>query len=260
MTLTSEQLNDYKERCLSFLKITRDCLPILTQTGVAINNFYKGKDAPRYMVYCHDMIKRIRENLFFLTQFPPQEHNSIPLRLILRSIFNDLISLSYVVENIDDLDTLSHFLNLNDIKAIEGKNNFAECEKEFLELCGKKNWDGFLDSAMADFKQVKDEILSPYGSKGNLKKCTKPETKEIADYFKKDPKLNPLYALLFGPFKMLSQVEHYANENRSYSFFDKNTAFFFHKFAIHYQKVIPILCNTITQHIDTLIDHTYKQS
>ncbi len=256
MNLTTEQYQDYKKRCLSFLQITKDCIPVLTQTGAAIATFYEGKEAPRYMVYCHDMIKRIRENLFFLTQFPPQTHNSIPLRLILRSVFNDLISLSYVVENIENSEAVYNFLNINDIKAIDGKTNFAECEKDFLELCGKKSWSGFMDSAMTNFKQVKEEILSPYGSKGNLKRCTISETKDIAEYFKNNLKLKPLYALLYGPFKMLSQVEHYANENRSYSFFDKNTAFFFQKFAVHYQKVIPTICDNITNHLNSIKNST----
>lgn len=250
MNFTPEQFEDYKTRCISFRKITLDCIPLLTQIGELILNHYKRKETPRHWVFCFDMIKRIRENLSFLANSnPPQETNSIPLCLILRSVFSDLISLSYVVENIDSNNTLNSFLHFNDVSAVDGKNTFAECEKEFLELCGKKEWSGFLDSKMVDFAQVKEEILAPYdGSMGNLRKSTLPQTKQIAEYFRNNQKLKPLYALLYGPFKMLSQVEHYANENRSYSYFDVNTAFFFQKFALYYQQVITCLHQNITDH------------
>lgn len=248
MNFSPEQFEDYKNRCLSFRETTLDCIPLLTQTGELILKQYRGETTPRHWVFCFDMIKRIRENLSFLVSSnPPQENNSIPLRLILRSVFSDLITLSYVVENINNKNALSSFLHLNDISAVDGKNTFAECEKEFLELCGKKEWSGFLDSRMVDFAQVKDEILAPYGgAMGNLKRSTLPQTKQIAVFFRNSQNLKPLYALLYGPFKMLSQVEHYANENRSYSYFDVNTAFFFQKFALHYKQVIIYLHQNIT--------------
>ena len=252
MNFTPEQFEDYKTRCISFRDITLECIPLLTQIGNCILNHYKGTETPRHWVFCFDMIKRIRENLSFLANSnPPQETNSIPLRLILRSIFSDLISLCYVVENLKDMNTLSSFLHFNDVTAVDGKRSFAECEKEFLELCGKKDWSGFLDSKMVDFAEVKEEILSPYeGSMSKLKRSTLPQTKQIADFFRGNEDLKPLYALLYGPFKMLSQVEHYANENRSYSYFDVNTAYFFQKFALHYRQVINYLHQNITNCID----------
>lgn len=204
------------------------------------------------MVYCHDIIKRIKENLHFLSLYPPHKDNSIPLRLILRSVFSDLISLSFVVANLNNTEVISKFLNCNDYKAVSGKQTFAECEKEFLELCAKSDWSGFLEKAIIDFSNVKIDILEPFGSTGNLRNSTVGDISQVsnlAGYFKKHKELAPLYTLLFGPFKMLSQVEHYANENRSYSYFDKSTAFFFQKFAVHYQYVIPIVCEEISVHL-----------
>ncbi len=252
MDFTPEQFEDYKKRSLSFRDETLSCIPILTDIGMLIANVFQGKDTPRYIVFCHDIVKRVRENLHFLTLFPPQKDNSVPLRLILRSVFSDLIALCYVVVNFNNSTELENFLNSNDLGAIDGKNSFAECEKEFLDLCGKKEWSGIFDSAMVDFAQVRGNILAQYGSKGNLDKSTKSTTKSIAIYFKNDPKLSPLYSLLYGPFKMLSQVEHYANENRSYSYFDINTAFFFQKFALHYKTVIQSICNDIKLHVESL--------
>lgn len=250
MELTSKQLEDYKIRCVSFLHVTQECLPILCETGKLIQAEYKGKETPRYMVFCFDMLKRIRENLLFLTKSdPPQEHNSVPLRLILRSVFSDLISLCYAVENFNHPDILNTYLHYNDLKAVEGKRTFAECKAEFLTLCGKADWTGFFENKIDDFIQVKDEIIAPYGSKGNLKKEGNAEITNIATYFRSKENLKPLYSLLFGPFKMLSQVEHYANENRSYSYFDSNTAFFFHKFSLQYQQVINSVCKDVANHI-----------
>lgn len=246
-----EQCDDYRERCLAFREETLACVSLLTDVGKFILDSFKNKEIPRYLVYCYDMIKRIRENLSFLTIFHPLKDNSIPLRLILRSVFTDLISLSYVVENFDNIENVSNFMAMNDIKAIDGKKSFAECEREFITLCGKDDWNGVFDKAINDFVQVKDEIISPYGSKSQLKSKTKTETKDIADYFKGDSKLSPLYALLYGPFKMLSQVEHYANENRSYSYFNTNLGFFFQKFSLHYKIVIQNICSQIKNHIDS---------
>lgn len=253
MGTSTEQLEDYRKRTLSFLQFTKECIPMLTDTGLLIQTSYKDIETPRYMVFCHDIIKRVRENLCFLINSnPPQKHNSIPLQIILRSVFNDLISLTYVVENLGQDTIITSFLSTNDMKAVEGKQEYAECEKEFLSLCEKSEWITFLDDKIEDLSNTHKEIVAPFGSKKALKRSTPTATKTIAESFNKKTSLKPFYAFLFGPFKMLSQVEHYANENRSYSYFDLKTAFFFEKFAWSYKLVIECLCKNIASYIQNL--------
>lgn len=246
-----EQFEDYRNHSLSFRDLTKDCLPLLTKMGQLIHDEFEDKGAPRSIVFCHDIIKRVRENLFFLTESnPPQENTAIPLQLILRSVFSDLIMLTYVVDNLEDTETVSAFLYTNDLDAIEGKRAFADCEKEFLILCGKEDWTNFFDSKQDDLSDTIKDIVTPFGSKTQLKKkagITK--ISDIAEYYKRKPELKPLRAILFGPFKMLSQVEHYANENRSYSYFNTNVAFFFHRFALNYKFVIEWMCKELETYL-----------
>lgn len=246
VNFSPEQFQDYRNRSLSFKHLTEECLPFLTKLGKLIQNTFTDKEIPRHFVFCHDIIKRVRENLFFLTQSnPPQEHNSVPLQLILRSVFSDLIILTYVIDNLENKEIVDAFLCANDLKAVEGKRTFAGCEKEFLILCNKKEWINFFDSKQAELSDTAEDIVAPFQSKTKLKNTTITEITQIADYFKGKSELKPLYALLFGPFKMLSQVEHYANENRSYSYFNTNTVFFFQKFALSYKIVIEWLCKEL---------------
>lgn len=241
------QFQDYRNRSLSFKRLTEECIPILTETGKHIQNTFAEQKPSRAFIFCHDIIKRVRENLFFLTQSqPPQEHNSIPLQLILRSIFSDLIILSYVLDNLENMEAVYAFLCANDLKAVESKRSLADCEKEFLILCNKEEWTNFFDSKKSELTEIVEDIIAPFQTKTKLKKIVKiTEISQIAEYFKNKSELKPLYALLFGPYKMLSQVEHYANENRSYSYFNQNTAFFFHKFALSYKSVIEYLCKEL---------------
>lgn len=249
MNFTEEQFKLYKDYSLSFLNITKECLPILTDTGKYIQSLYLGKDIPRYIVFCHDILKRVRENLFFLTIYPPQKDNSVPLQLILRCVFNDLIWLTYVVANLGNDEVLTPFLSYNDIVAIEGKMSFAKCEKEFMQLCGGDKWAAYFDTKIEGLSDACNEILSKFESKTKLRNSTIYKTIDLANYFKERNDLKDFYVVLYGPFKKLSQVEHYANENRSYSYFGEATAFFFSRFAVSYKIAIECLCKEIKMYI-----------
>lgn len=249
MKFSEEQFKYYRNYSLSFLETTKSCIPVLTDTGKFIQDFYKGVDVPRSIIFCHDIIKRVRENLFCLTIYPPQEDNSVPLRLILRCVFGDLIWCTFVVANLGNDEVLKPFLDFNDLSAVVGKKSFAESEIGFFKLCGNDNYIEYFNPKIEDLSKTHDEILLPYGSKSKLRKLTKTTTADIAEYFLTNEELKDLYPVLYGPFKMLSQVEHYANENRSYSYFSESTAFFFSRFAISYKIAIDCLCSEIKSFI-----------
>lgn len=251
MVLTDEQQKDYRDYSLSFFEITKECIPLLSETGKHIQESYNETEPPRHIVFCHDIIKRVRENLIFLTIYPPQKDNSVPLQLILRCIFNDLIWCTYVVANLSDDKVLKPFLDYNDLLAVEGKKSFAVSEKEFFELCGHNEYVNYFTPKIEDLNKTCEGIVAPYGSKSNLKKIvTTKTTKEIAEEFRRHGNLKEFYAVLYSPFKMLSQVEHYANENRSYSYFGVATAYFFTRFAISYKFAIEYICKGINSYID----------
>lgn len=248
---TEEQFKEYQNHSISFRNLTKECLPVINKTGQDICEIFKDTETPRYIVFCHDILKRVRDNLQFLAiQDPPQDYNAVPLQLILRGVFNDLIALTYVVANFDNKHLIDALLSNLDLDAVNGKLSLAECEKEFMILCGKPEWTSYFDEKYEDLKDTEKEILSPHTSKKQFHtEFNKKTTKELADYFKTRDDLKPFYPLLYGSFRMLSQVEHYANENRSFSYNKISTAFFFNKCAVSYKLVLECLCKNIESHL-----------
>lgn len=54
------------------------------------------------------------------------------------------------------------------------------------------------------------------------------------------------YCILYGPFRFLSQTEHYAPSNKHESYFNcSSDPFFFHKHALQYEYAIKTLCEHI---------------
>lgn len=138
MNFTQREFDDYKSRCLSFKDITEECLPLLTESGKLLAATFNGENNPTWVIFVHDIIKRIRENLFFITQtFPPQPTTSVPLKILLRSVFSDLISVIYLLDNLPNEGKTLLFTLSNDLDAIDGKIKFAECEKDFFIMCGE---------------------------------------------------------------------------------------------------------------------------
>lgn len=249
MTVKIKDFDDFRNRILSFRDLTAECIPAINDTGRTILNAYKGVECPREIVFCHDLLKRIRDNLYFVIQSPPPQPNTvIPIGLILRSVFSDLIFLTYVIYNIKNKDVLNKFLAAQDFDAVEGKIAFAESEIEFVKICGLEELVPLLESKKADLSNTFNEILASIGSKNQKNKMISGVT-GIAHYFLRTDELTKFFSLLFGPFKLLSQIEHFANENRSLSYFNETTAFEFQKLAVSYNRVILCLCRNIQDYI-----------
>lgn len=253
MDLTIKELQAFKNRTLSFLQLNKECLPTLTETGSLINDTWKNTTAPLWAIFCHDILKRVRDNIFFITKsLPPQQSTAIPLQLILRGVFSDLIYLTYVVDKLGDDEAIKSFIDFNDTTAINSKKEFANCEILFYKIFEQKDLSNFFENKQNEMTSTYDEKIANYGSKEKLKKSTFSSIKEIADYFRNNQDLEKFYVLLFGPYKMLSQVEHYSFENRSYSYFGTHLLFFLERFALSYKNVIECLCDNIKTYIGTL--------
>lgn len=246
MNVNSDTTKTYRDQILDFRKLSLECIPVLTETGKLIQSTFSGKSSPpRWAIFCHDMVKRIRENIQFLTDSkPPQNGNSNPLQLIIRSIFSDLLSLSYVVVNLNNLSEVNSFLNHNDMEAYKGLHNYIVCESEFISKFDDDNLKTLFKKKIQQLEQSRADISHTLGSKKD-KKDKINTVSEIADFFKRNNDLRDLYILLFGPFKLLSQVEHYAIVNRHFSYYEDNLSLFFKIYAISYKSVIDEICAKI---------------
>lgn len=242
--------NESKNRLISFREISKGCLPILTESGRLLQErFFHEETIPSWTIVCHDVIKRIRENIFFISKSnPPQTNTAIPLKLCIRNVFSDLILGLYVISHTNDNECISRFIDSLDYAAFDGKIKSAECEMEFYRHSSDSKYSEFFEPKILQLKVEIDNIRKKYPT-------TKPNTikswssisgmaKTLKD--SNDVTISRCYCLLYGPFKLLSQTEHYAPSNRHESYFNCSTdPFFFHKHALQYEYAVKTLCEYI---------------
>lgn len=248
-SLNKESLN----RLISFRDISKGCLPLLTKSMERLQErFSNEKNIPTWIFLCFDVLKRIRENIFFISEsHPPQTNTTIPLKLCIRSVFSDLILGLFALSHAKDEDRISQLVDSLDYAALEGKIKSAECEIEFYKHAPEPVYSEFLASKIHLLKCSIDGIRNKYAS-------SKPNTikswssiSNMAQSLKNnnDETISCCYCALYGPFKLLSQTEHYAPSNRHESYFNCSTdPFFFHKYALQYAYAIKIFC----EHINSL--------
>ena len=123
------------------------------------------------------------------------------------------------------------------MEAYKGLHNYIECESEFISKFDDDNLKTLFKKKIQQLEQSRANISDTLGSKKD-KKDKINTVSEIADFFKRNNDLRDLYILLFGPFKLLSQVEHYAIVNRHLSYYEDNLSLFFKIYAISYKSVI----------------------
>lgn len=249
--------NESKNRLIYFREISKGCLPILTESGQLLQKCFSDKDAiPLWAIVCHDVLKRIRENIFFISESnPPQTNTSIPLKLCIRSVFSDLILGLFVISHINDTECIAKLGDSLDYAALEGKIKAAECEMEFYTHASDSKYSGFftpkIDSLKAEIDQIRKKYVSTkpneikrWSSIYRLAKTLKEST---------DITISQCYCVLYGPFKLLSQTEHYAPSNRHESYFScSSDPFFFHKHALQYEYAIKALCEHINLTVKTI--------
>lgn len=246
ITLTNES----KNRLISFREISKRCLLRLTESGRQLQERFSDKEnIPLWTIICNDVLKRIRENLFFISESnPPQTNTAIPLKLCIRSVFSDLILGLFVITHTKDNECISRLADSLNYAAFDGKIKSAECEKEFYKHTSDSKYSEFFEPKILQLKVEIDNIRKKYAT-------TKPNTikswssissmaKSIKD--SSDVNISCCYCLLYGPFKFLSQTEHYAPINRHESYFNCSAdPFFFHKHALQYEYAVKTLCEHI---------------
>lgn len=246
--------NESKNRLISFREISKGCLPMLTESGQQLQEYFSDKESiPLWTIVCHDVLKRVRENLFFISESnPPQTNTSIPLKLCIRNVFSDLILGLYVISQINDTECIAKLVDSLDYAALEGKIKAAECEKEFYKHASDSKYSEFFEPQINSLKTEINQLRKKYApTKPNeIKRWSSIYSLAKALKDSTDTTISQCYCVLYGPFKLLSQTEHYAPSNRHESYFScSSDPFFFHKHALQYEYAIKALC----EHIDLTI-------
>lgn len=245
-SLNQESLN----RLISFRDISKSCIPILTEAGQLLQDrFSQQEKTPLWAVVCHDILKRIRENIFFISESkPPQTNTAIPLKLCIRSVFSDLILGLYVISQKDDEECISRLVDSLNYAALDGKIKSAECEKMFYRDASEYTYSDFFEPKIDSLKVEFENIRNKYYPVNAHQIKSWSSIYNMAQSLRKSSnvKLSNCYCILYGPFRFLSQTEHYAPSNRHESYFNcSSDPFFFHKYALQYEYAIKTLCEHI---------------
>lgn len=239
-----------RQRLIAFRNISKSCLPLLTQSGQRLQERFSNKDImPLWVVLCHDILKRVRENIFFISESnPPQTNTAIPLKLCIRSVFSDLILGLYVTSNINDYECISKLVDSLDYAALDGKIKSAECEMEFYKHASDSMYYEFFEPKIDSLKAEINKIRKKYAPVKPSEVKSWSSIYRLAKTLKdsEDATISQCYCVLYGPFKLLSQNEHYAPSNRHESYFNcSSDPFFFHKHALQYEYAIKVFCEQI---------------
>ncbi len=246
-----DDLEDYISRINDFNELTSECIKELDRTCAAILKRYAQHKVPQVILFCFDTIDRIKKNLSFISKAPnPSPNTFIPIGLILRSVFSDLISLTFVVYNIDNTVTLGSFFALKNKEAFNAKYCICENEIKFAKMIKDTVLENYLEDLKITLNNKRQEI-SNAAKKTDKSNCPNTIT-DICKYFQNIECLQNFTVLLFLQFKILSQIEHYTIQNRSITTFNKGTAILFQRFALFYNLAISCLCKNIKSHIAQL--------
>lgn len=160
-----------------------------------------------------------------------------------------------MISHTNDNGCISKLVDSLDYAALDGKIKSAECEMEIYRHTSGSKYSDFFEPQILQLKVEINDIRKKYVT-------TKPNTikswssisfmaKTLKD--STDDNISCCYCLLYGPFKLLSQTEHYAPSNRHESYFNYTTdPFFFHKHALQYEYAIKTLC----EHINLICKRT----
>ena len=238
-------------RLISFRDISKGCLPLLTESGRLLQEQFPHEETtPLWAIVSHDVLKRVRENIFFITESdPPQTNTAIPLKLCIRSIFSDLILGLYVISHANDEERIYKLVDSLDYAALDGKIKSAECEMEFYKHASETKYSEFFEPKIDSLKAQIDCIRKKYAqtNPNTIKSWSSISTMAKALKDDADVTISNCYCLLYGPFRLLSQTEHYAPSNRHESYFNCSIdPFFFQKYALQYEYAI----KTLHEHIN----------
>ena len=154
----------------------------------------------------HDILKRIKCNLEVLKILENNEHTIVPIRLLFRSIFGDIIEGIYLLSI--NQDALEKAIKLLDSKCCKSIKEWAETHY-------------YLDRANNKTSLTHDKYMSPIDEyckdcnnvTGNL------SIKMMSDIIRNNPdsKIADI-SDLYSEYRFLSQTEHYSIKGRNFSY------------------------------------------
>lgn len=175
----------------------------------------------------HDIVARIAQNLYCLTIVPPQESTVVASRLILRSVFSDIIlALALLCSNKSEAERICIALSLQSDKKQRSAFLFEQTLAENIPTMGLdpnsiKPVIEFLDKEI----QKKETVL-----KSNNAKVPNTTISSFADIIGNSQNSDipgGLKEVLYSSFLRLSQTEHYSISGRQMSKFNLDEIFFF---------------------------------
>lgn len=150
----------------------------------------------------YDILKRIKGNLEVLSVLPFDENSAVSIKLIIRSIFSDLISGLYLLSRSDE--ELDEALFRLDYEHFLSMKKWAECHD---------NLDSSLNLIQQLNKTYKDFIIG-----------ARPQTLRISSMADELKKMNGNireFGNLYSEYRLFSQTEHYSLKGARFSYIQK---------------------------------------
>ena len=147
----------------------------------------------------YDILKRIKGNLEVLSVLPFEENSAVSIKLILRSIFSDLISGLYLLSRSDE------------------ELNIALFRLDYEHFLSMKKWAKSHDNLISNLNLV-HQLNTSY--KDFIGK-EKPEKLSISRMASELNKLNGSISELsnlYSDYRFLSQTEHYSHKGARFSY------------------------------------------
>lgn len=190
-----------------------------------------------------DLLYRIKRNCLSLEKLTESEEDYLAIRLLHRSIFEDLITIFFFLslkDNPSDFDNALAIIDVNSKRSIEqwikvhkkiddtnalAKGNGVVSQKDYF-----KSFNSFVKQHPLSLKDVESKLNEIMvnnkkftGTPGAMKSCSK--GKEVEEPIK----------YLYTEYQFLSQIEHYSLFNRGFSYdHPKDETITIHKNVINF--------------------------
>lgn len=178
-----------------------------------------------------DIVSRIANNLFCLTLVPPQKATVVATRLILRSIFSDLIlAFALLCSERNYAKNICRVLN---VESDEKQKKAFVYNKTIAENIPSFGVNPNSVTRVIEFLETKISQNKAILKNNGLKKSRMPIS-TLADILGNSSKNHipsGLKELLHSAFIRLSQAEHYSISGRNMSKFNKDEIFFFSTYS-----------------------------
>lgn len=246
MTTLNNLTNEQKQILLHCKKRYEEVIEQINLFGQVFASHLKSKHDSELDILYFDIISRIANNLFCLTLVPPQNATVVATRLILRSIFSDLIlAFALLCSEQEEAERICTALSLDSYRS---QKNALLLERTIAERMPTFALD--TNSITKRIEYIESKITQKVA---DLKKHNSkiPDTKisTFADILGKSAKSyipTDLKELLYSTFRRLSQSEHYSTIGRGMSKFDKDKIFSFSLYSDWIAIAIYYLLNALS--------------